>query len=135
MTAPFEVIFPGKKRVDVKYKDFWIKTDQPEKYEGENTAPDPFGVFLSSLGACAGIFAKSFCDKRNLDTRGMRLELTPYFRKELARMEKVEMTLHVNQSFPEKYIKAIIKAMGGCAVKSQLHPDIGFDTRVAYLDS
>ena len=134
MTAPFQVYFPGKKKVDVQFKDFWVKTDQPEKYDGENSAPDPFSIFLSSLGACAGIFAKSFCDKRDLDTENMRLELTPYFKKEQAHMEKIEITLHVNQSFPEKYIKAIIKAMNGCAVKNQLHPDIVAETRVAYLE-
>lgn len=130
----FEAVFPGKKRVDVTYKDFLIKTDQPQKYDGDDSAPDPFSVFLSSLSACAGIFAKSFCDKRNLDTTNMRLELVPHFKKDQKLMEKIEITLHVNQQFPEKYIKAVIKAMSGCAVKNQLHPEIQVETRLAYLE-
>jgi len=133
--APFEVIFPGNKKVDVKFKDFLVKTDQSKKNEGDETAPEPFQIFLASLGACAGIYAKSFCDTRDLDTTGMKLELTPYFKKGLSHMEKIEITLHVNQSFPEKYVKAIIKAMNACAVKNQLHPDIAAETQVAYLPS
>ena len=132
--APFEVVFPGNKKVDVKFKDFLVKTDQAKKNGGDETAPEPFALFLASLGTCAGIYAKSFCDIRELDTTGMKLELTPYFNKDLPHMEKMEITLHVNQSFPEKYIKPIIKAMNGCAVKKQLHPDILTQTRVAYLE-
>ncbi len=131
--APFEVIFPGNKRVDVKFKGYTIKTDQSKKNDGDETAPEPFAIFLASLGACAGIYAKSFCDTRDLDTENMRLELTPYFKKGLKHMEKIEITLHVNQAFPEKYIKPIIKAMNACAVKNQLHPDIAAETMVAYL--
>lgn len=51
--APFEVIFPGNKKVDVTFKDFLIRTDQSKKNEGDETAPEPFTLFLASLGACA----------------------------------------------------------------------------------
>lgn len=132
--APFEVVFPGNKKVDVKFKDFLIKTDQSKKNEGDETAPEPFTLFLASLASCAGIYAKSFCDTRELGTEGMKLELAPYFKKEQKHMEKIEVTLHVNPSFPEKYIKPVIKAMNACAVKNQLNPDIKTDTRVVYLD-
>ena len=133
--APFQVIFPGNKRVDVKFKDFLVKTDQSRKNQGDETAPEPFALFLASLASCAGIYAKSFCDTRELDTAGMKLELTPFFKKGQKHMEKIEITLHVNQDFPEKYIKPVIKAMDACAVKKQLHPEIISDTRVAYLEA
>lgn len=132
--TPFEVIFPENKKIDVKFKDFLIKTDQSKKNDGDETAPEPFALFLASLASCAGIYAKSFCDTRDLDTQGMTLTLTPSFKKGLPHMEKIEMTLHVTQAFPEKYIKPVIKAMNGCAVKKQLHPDIQAETRVVYLE-
>lgn len=132
--APFHVIFPGNKRVDVKFKDFLVKTDQSKKNEGDETAPEPFALFLASLASCAGIYAKSFCDTRELNTEGMNLELTPFFKKGQKHMDKIEITLHVNQKFPEKYIKPIIKAMSACAVKNQLNPEIGSDIWVAYLE-
>ncbi len=131
--AAFEINFPGNKKVDVKFDDFLVKTDQSKQDGGDETAPEPFAIFLASLGACAGIYAKSFCDTRNLDTETMRLDLSPSFKEGQSHMEKIEITLHVSQAFPEKYIKPIIKAMSGCAVKNQLHPDIETLTQVAYL--
>ncbi len=132
--APFEAIFPGNKKVDIKFNDFLIKTDQSKKNGGDETAPEPFALFLASLASCAGVYAKSFCDTRDIDTENMRLSLTPYFKKGQDHMEKIEITLHVNQKFPEKYTKAIIKAMGACAVKKQLHPDIVSQIQVADLN-
>ena len=129
----FNVSFPGNKKVDVAFKDFEIKTDQPVKYGGDDTAPDPFSIFLSSLAACAGFFAKSFCDTRKLDTAGMHLGLDATFKKEQKHMETVSITLYVNQQFPEKYIKSVIKAMDGCAVKNQLSSKINITTAVEYL--
>lgn len=131
----FEVCFSGNKRIDVKFKDFLVKTDQSRKNEGDETAPEPFDLFLSSLGACAGIYAKSFCDTRKISCQGMKLFLTASFKKGQKHLDLIEITLHVNREFPEKYIKPIAKAMEGCAVKNQLHPDINTQTRVVYLEN
>ncbi len=129
----FNITFPGNKRVDVRFKNFEIKTDQSIKNGGEESAPDPFSLFLSSLGACAGIYAKTFCETRKLSTDNMHLSLEASFKKGQKMMERLDITLFVNQAFPEKYIPAVIKSMNGCAVKNQLHPDINANTAVAYL--
>ncbi len=132
--SKFKITFPGNKKVDVAFKNFEVKTDQSKKNEGDETAPEPFAVFLSSIGACAGIYAKSFCDTRKLDTSDMALEFEPVFKKKQKLMDQMNITLFVNQQFPEKYIKPIIKAMNSCAVKNQLHPEIKANTAVVYLD-
>ncbi len=130
----FKVTFPGNKKIDVAFNNFKIKTDQAKENGGDETAPEPYDVFISSLAACAGIYAKSFCDVRKLSTNNMYISCNVSFKEEQKLMDQVNITLHVNQDFPEKYIKAIIKSMNGCAVKNQLHPDIKIETGVAYLD-
>lgn len=130
----FKVSFPGNKKVDVAFKNFEIKTDQTVKNGGDETAPEPFAIFLSSLAACAGIYAKSFCDTRSISTDNMQLFLDVSFKKGQAYMEEITIRLQVNSDFPGKYIKPIIKAMEGCAVKNQLHPDIRTNTSVIYPD-
>jgi putative redox protein len=130
--SKFKVTFPGNKKVDVAFDNFEVKTDQSKKNEGDETAPEPFAIFLSSIGACAGIYAKSFCDARKLSTNDMHLSLEVFFKKGQKIMDQVNITLHVNREFPEKYIKPIIKTMNGCAVKNQLHPDIKTNTEVSY---
>jgi len=75
----FKVSFPGNKKVDVEFDNFKIKTDQSVKNGGDETALEPFAVFLSSLAACAGIYAKSYCDTRNLSTENETFARLPRF--------------------------------------------------------
>jgi putative redox protein len=131
--SQFNVTFPGNKKVDVAFKNFTINTDQSQKNGGDETAPEPFAIFLSALASCAGIYAKSFCDTRKLSTTGMHLGMDVTFKKGLKHMESINITLYVNQQFPEKYIKPIIKTMDGCAVKNQLTDNIITNTAVEYL--
>ncbi len=130
----FKITFPGNKKVNVAFSNHEIRTDQSKKNGGDETAPEPFDVFVGSIGACAGIYAKSFCDTRKLSTEGMYIFVDVVLKKGQKLMEKISITLHVNQQFPEKYIKSVIKAMDFCAVKNQLHPDIKTNTAVTYLD-
>ncbi len=131
--AEFNVSFAENKKINIQFGPFTVNTDQSRPNGGDESAPEPFALFLAALASCAGLYAKSFCDSRKLDTSGMKLELDPFFKEGQKTMEKVVTTLYVPQSFPEKYIKAMVKSMGSCAVKNQLHPDIPFETQVAYL--
>lgn len=130
----FKITFPGNKKVDVAFNQFTVKTDQAKESGGDETAPEPFDIFISSIGACAGIYAKSFCDVRKLSTSQMYLQVDVVFKETQKLMDQVNLTLHVGQDFPEKYIKPIIKTMNGCTVKKQLHPDINVQTAVMYMD-
>ncbi|MCK5154110.1 MAG: OsmC family protein [Spirochaetales bacterium] len=130
----FKVTFPGNKKVNVEFGNFIIKTDQKKIYGGDDTAPEPFNIFLSSIGSCAGIYAVSFCETRELNTKGMYLLLDISFKERENFLEEIKLTLYVNKEFPEKYIKPIIKSMNSCAVKNQLHPDIKINTTVVLFD-
>jgi len=125
-----EVVFPGKKKVDIKVENFIIKTDQSPKNGGDGSAPEPFDIFLSSIGACAGVYAKIFCDKRDLNTEGMKLIQEIAYNKEKKMLDKIDLNLYLNEDFPEKYKKAIAKSMDHCTVKRQLHPDIKVEINI-----
>lgn len=116
--AQFEIDFPGNKKVDIRFGNFQVKTDQSRKNDGDETAPEPFDLFLCALGSCAGIYAKSFCDTRDLPTDRMKLALDAFFKEGQRILERVEITLYVTQAFPEKYIKPVMKSMAGCTVKT-----------------
>jgi len=77
----FKVSFSGNKKIDVEFKNFKVKTDQSKKNEGEESAPDPFSIFIASLGACAGFYANTFCDIRKLSTEHMHLFVEVVFKK------------------------------------------------------
>lgn len=126
--AKMEVTFPGGAQVAANIGGFDIVTDQPEKAGGEGSAPTPFALFLSSIGTCAGIYALSFCQRRDIDTTDMKITMTTDFNKETKLIENVELKLHVPEGFPEKYEKSIIRSMNLCAVKKHLETPPNFNT-------
>ena len=115
-----EITFPGGVQVNAQFNGFEINSDQPEKNGGQNSAPSPFDFFLASLGTCAGFFALRFCQQRDLSTDGLRLQLTAERNAETKRLDRVEITMHLPNDFPEKYRSAIIRATDQCAVKKAL---------------
>jgi ribosomal protein S12 methylthiotransferase accessory factor len=115
-----DITFPGGVQVNAQFKGFEVVTDQPEVNGGRNSAPSPFDFFLASLGTCAGFFALRFCQQRELPTAGMRLSLTSARNPGTKRLDRVEITLHLPEGFPEKYRSAIIRATDQCAVKKAL---------------
>ena len=98
-----EINFPGGKKVDAIYKGFTIKTDQPEQEGGEGTSPEPFSLFLASIGTCAGIYVLSFCQKRNINTDGVKMILKTEKNKETHMINKISIEIQVPKDFPDNY--------------------------------
>ncbi|MBW1717551.1 MAG: OsmC family protein [Deltaproteobacteria bacterium] len=118
--ALLEVTFPGGKRVDAKIGKFVIKTDQPIWAGGEGSAPEPFQLFLASIATCAGIYAVSFCQSREISTEGMYLTMVCEWDDERKRYSKFSINLKLPEGFDEKYKRPIIRSMDLCAVKKHM---------------
>lgn len=116
-----KITFEGKKKVVVEYNNHRIVTDQPERGGGEGSAPAPFDLFLASLGTCAGIFVRSFCDQRNIPTDGIYLEQDMKFDAASHLITHIEIRVYLPAGFPEKYRDAVVNAANLCAVKRHLH--------------
>ncbi len=123
-----DVGFPGGKKVDAKFGDFVVKTDQPVKAGGEASAPAPFDLFQASLATCAGIYALGFCQARDIPTDGLAL-VQQSERDEAGRL-RVSIELHLPTSFPEKYRDAIRRAVELCAVKKAIQEQPEFSVTV-----
>ncbi len=126
-----DITFPGGVAVTTEYRGFTVETDQPEANGGGNSAPSPFDLFLSSLGACAGFFALRFCQQRQIDTAGMRLTLDTARNPESKRLEEVSIVIHLPPRFPDKYRKSIIRATDQCAVKKVIDDPPAFRVATA----
>ena len=70
-----EVFFPGGKKVNSTYNGFTVKTDQPKNEGGDGTAPEPYDLFLASIGTCAGVYVVYFCQERGIDTSQIKMTL------------------------------------------------------------
>lgn len=115
-----EITFDGGKKISTIIKGHHIQTDQPEKAGGEDSSPSPFDLFLASLGTCAGIFIKSFCDQRAIPTDNIKLFQHMHFNQATHLFEKFELEIHIPKDFPEKYKDSLIHVAESCTVKKHL---------------
>ena len=115
-----EVYFDGNKKVNARYNGNIIKTDQPLEAGGEASAPAPFDLFLASIGTCAGIYVKSFCDQRGIATDDIKITQKMDYDFDRRLIRKVNLDIHLPADFPEKYKDAVVNAANLCAVKKHL---------------
>lgn len=115
-----QINFPGGKRVSSDYKGFILETDQPKDEGGDGSAPEPFDLFLSSMGTCAGVYIVYFCESRDIPTDGISMTLRFDRNEETHLLEKIMMEIHLPPDFPDKYRKAVIRAASMCTVKRTL---------------
>ena len=112
--------FQEGKKVNVFLDNFIIKTDQKIEYGGDNENPEPFSLFIASIGACTGFYVLSFCQKRNISTEDITLFLKTKKNKLNNLIEEINIDIKTSKLFPDKYIKPVIKAANLCSVKRQL---------------
>lgn len=125
-----EIYFNDTKQVFASINGFTIKTDQAVKGGGKGEFPEPFTLFLASLGTCAGIYVKGFCDQRGIDSSRVKLTQDMKFNPVKRMIDQFSIDIHVPAEFPEKYDKAVVQAASLCAVKRHLSEEIHMDVRV-----
>jgi ribosomal protein S12 methylthiotransferase accessory factor len=115
-----EITFDGGKVITAHLNGHVIRTDQPLDNGGTNTAPSPFDLFLASIGTCAGIYVKSFCDRRGLSSEGITIIQTMEVDPEKKVPSSIKLEIRVPASFPDKYKDAVINAAELCLVKKTI---------------
>jgi ribosomal protein S12 methylthiotransferase accessory factor len=124
--ADMEIYFPGGKRVYADYNGFTVETDQPVDAGGGGTASAPFDLFLVSIGTCAGYYALTFMQQRNIDPAGSKVAMRTHRDPDTGLVDRIDIELTTPPGFPDKYRDAIIKTMDLCAVKKAIAHPPGF---------
>jgi putative redox protein len=115
-----EITFDGGKVVTAHSHGHIIKTDQPLHSGGQNSAPSPFELFLASIGTCAGIYVKSFCDNRNITTDNIKIIQTSEFDEKTGLPVNIKLDIKLPPDFPDKYKEAVISVAELCKVKKSM---------------
>jgi len=132
MNREMVIRFPGGKRVDADYHGFTIKTDQSVQDGGENSAPTPSALFFAAIGACTGLYALNFCEKRHIDPGRVKMTVELQLHPKTHMVEKIIFKTDLPPEFPEKYTTALERSMGLCYVKKHFEqpPQFEFTTRI-----
>ncbi|NLJ43824.1 MAG: osmotically inducible protein OsmC [Bacteroidales bacterium] len=115
-----EITFEGGKVVTAHSHGHIIRTDQPLDNGGGDTAPSPFELYLASIGTCAGIYVKSFCDNRQIPTDNIKIIQKTVFSEETGLPTSIVIDIKLPPDFPEKYIASVLHVAGLCKVKKSI---------------
>lgn len=125
------ITFEGAKKVIAEFNGHTINTDQSIQSGGNNSAPSPFDLFLASLGTCTGIVVKSFCDKREISTKGLKLIQKMDYDNTTQLVSNISIEIQLPEGFPEKYKDALLNSAELCTVKRHLNnpPKVNISTK------
>ncbi|MDO9511246.1 MAG: OsmC family protein [Bacteroidales bacterium] len=115
-----QITFDGSKKINANINGHIVRTDQPVQAGGDNSAPAPYELFLASIGTCAGIYVKSFCDQRGIPTDDIYIEQSMEWDRAAGKMSKMKLDIKLPVDFPEKYKESVIRTAELCAVKKTI---------------
>lgn len=115
-----EITFDGGKIITAHSHGHVIHTDQPLDNGGGDTAPAPFDLYLASIGTCAGIYVKSFCDNRKISTGNIKIIQKAEYDKETGLPVNITLDIKLPVDFPEKYKTSVINVAELCKVKKSI---------------
>ncbi|MGA0868057.1 MAG: OsmC family protein [Planctomycetota bacterium] len=119
MSQELLVTLGAGRRVTAHFEGFAIETDQSTEHGGEGSAPQPFDLFLASIGACAGAYISGFCAPRGIPVDGVRI-VQSWDRAANHNLTRIALRIELPETFPDKYRDAIARVVDKCSVKRTL---------------
>jgi ribosomal protein S12 methylthiotransferase accessory factor len=129
------ITFPGGLRVDAAAGDLVVRTDQSVANGGEGSAPEPFTLFLASIGTCAGVYALSYCRHHGLPTEGLAVTQRVHRDAMGKRVEHIEIEIRAPAGFPERHLAALARSADLCAVKKAILSPPEFTVRAVAAET
>ena len=112
-----KVNFLNNLRLEAKFDDFTITTDQPIRYKGDGTAPSPFDYFLASSALCAAYFVKVYCLSRGIRTDDIQVSQNNIIDPENRYNQTFQIQVELPSSISERDRAGIFRSIDRCTVK------------------
>ncbi|MBA2780820.1 OsmC domain/YcaO domain-containing protein [Billgrantia kenyensis] len=117
-------------RLEAKFDDFTVISDQPIRYKGDGSAPGPFDYFLASSAMCAAYFVKVYCNARNIPTENIRLSQNNIVDPENRYKQIFKIQVELPEDISEKDREGILRSIDRCTVKKVVQTGPEFQIEV-----
>lgn len=104
-------------RLEAKFDDFTIISDQPIRYKGDGSAPGPFDYFLASSALCAAYFVKVYCLARKIPTEDIKLSQNNIIDPENRYNQLIQIQVELPADLPARDREGILRSIDRCTVK------------------
>lgn len=124
------VNFLDNLRLEAKFDDFTVVTDQPIRYKGDGSAPSPFDYFLASSAMCAAYFVKVYCLSRGIPTENIRLSQNNIVDPKNRYNQIFKIQVELPEDISDKDREGIIRSIDRCTVKKVVQTGPEFQIEV-----
>ncbi|WP_088743386.1 OsmC domain/YcaO domain-containing protein [Cobetia sp. QF-1] len=122
-----KVNFLDNLRLEAKFDDFTVITDQPIRYKGDGSAPSPFDYFLASSALCAAYFVKVYCVARDIPAENIRLSQNNIVDPENRYNQIFKIQVELPEELSDKDRQGILRSIERCTVKKVVQTGPGFE--------
>lgn len=125
-----KVNFLDNLRLEAKFDDFSVISDQPIRYKGDGSAPSPFDYFLASSALCAAYFIKVYCKTRDISTENIRLSQNNIVDPDDRYNQIFQIQVELPDDISAKDKEGILRSIDRCTVKKvvQTGPEFKIET-------
>ena len=128
-----KVNFLDNLRLEARFDDFTVITDQPIRYKGDGSAPSPFDYFLASSALCAAYFVRVYCLARDIPTEHIRLSQNNIVDPENRYNQIFKIQVELPEDISAKDREGILRSIDRCTVKKVVQT--GPDFQIELVDS
>jgi len=98
-----------------------IIIDQPKDKGGADEGMNPLEVFLASLGACIGFYAKNYCKNANIDTAGLQVKVNSQLSQDSPKsFKEIQVKIELSKDIGNRK-DALLSFVKNCPVHNTLN--------------
>ena len=129
MTATVCITHIENDRFELAVRHHRLHTDQPIGDGGQDTAPTPVELFILSLAACVGVYARRYLARHDLPTTGLYVEAAYSMASRPTRVGAIAIHLGVPRDVPMENWAALKAIATHCTVHNTLEdpPTVNID--------
>jgi len=107
-------------RFQMSIRGHQVPVDQPVQDGGDDTAPTPTELFVSSLAACVAFYARRYLDRHGLPTFGLGVDVDYEMATRPNRVGRIAVRLRLPDGVPEEKLAALVAVASHCTVHNSL---------------
>lgn len=129
MRGTIRVVHRDGDQFELAVRQHRLKVDQPVADGGEDSAPTPTELFVSSLAACVAFYARRFLVRHALPTDGLSVDADFTMATRPARVGDITIRLKVPEGVPDDKRAPLLAVASHCTVHNSLRtpPEVSIE--------
>jgi len=105
-----------------------VTADEPGDLGGADKGPDPYGLLLSSLGACKAITVRMYADRKGWDLERVRLGLAHSRPEGRGGPERIDVSISFEGDLDDDQRAKLKEIAGKCPVEKTITGELAVET-------